>query len=284
MEGTRRLLVALLTVTLLAPLAPLGSAWHKEMGVFMEGTTPGQGWTAVKLSSQGKTISATVRGCDFDWVHWVEVRLYDADGTLLRRSTGSGNEYREGILVEVDSDEFAIHYDSTASTRTGSHCHNARLEVSGLFGVHTLVLIAAGDFDYWTHEILGGFGTEILAVEQDDTAFHYASKDFRGIATVQAWPSLGAHAAAAGEIPMKVTGTLIGFFSSASGGDVMTATGPFGTVACPCTFDEDPALALDTYAAPGAWGPGNYTFSLSGAGAGADFMDVRLVGADVRFP
>lgn len=286
------LTAALLLLALAAPPAPTASADHApypiHLPVLAKGGGAGQGWAAFKVTAQGEWVRATVWGCDYAWNHLVLAYLLDEDLQVIEARSGSGNEHRSGATLTSDAGPVHASAGETAPPPAGTRCSGPGMPARHLNGTYYFVVFAAGDFARWSFELAAGPNAQLLAHTTGTEAFFHASRDFRAPVNAQAWDehaysSAGAHAVAAGEVRLTVEGRLFGGFSSL-GADTLTASTPEGERACPCDFTRTLAGDLGSIPTEPSWGPGEYVFRATGAGAGGDFMDVRLWGADVRLP
>ena len=195
----------------------------------------------------------------------------------------------------MEADEQRTVYEAPQMMMVGDHLPGTPEEPQ----TYTVLLWWSGDPEGGTRLTSTGEGDVRLgAMEGGDDAHLLMSSDFDGVAdagvNASAPPSAdypngvgaGVRATVGGSETFKIDGTLVGSFMVAGqlavqANALTTATPSGGVLACgivdQCRWWE--------MTGPGVMGPGTYTFSQSGAGAGIGaFHDTMLSVVDAVFP
>lgn len=247
---------------------PVESVLHEQTGT-------GPVWHAVPVATDGADVSVEIALRGVKDPAGVMIAVF-RHGTPLHSSTFLRSPSSTDALVSVDAGPGTITVE--------------RLEYgndSGDFGARTtmrdapadvygFVAFAAGAVVEWDLTVSGEPGAAIAGtLAQGTRTFLRHARDFRGTANLSLF-ALGTGARVNGATTAVLGaehGLVARFFHPFTNENAMTARTPGGReVECSCTLWGDD-------------GPGDYTFSLTGAGAGTNaFASTALIAADAAIP
>lgn len=280
---TKTVGAAAITLLFLVPAVQVG-ADEETLELPFSLDRSGPGWVFYKVHANDATFQAfythTIQGQDVQSAFFVWNEDFQPVGNFTF-STGS----MVGAYVHTEGDdEDAItvdaYQDGTGWGWGWTTINSSRLHGSTFYVLHWL----AGGIDERSHGLAGGDGVELLAVEEDDSAFLYTVRDFEGPLVAQTGLLVGGgHAVIDGSLEHTASEMLVAtiredrFFLGTWAGDLAAET-PMGRYECPCTWD---GLAADQQAEPGI-----YRFEMSSVGAGywASGPAIYVSGAEVRIP
>lgn len=284
------MLVVLVAAT--APLTARVAARADTLPVVASGGGPKHGWAAIEWSHTGGAQGVlTILNSNVSGPGFASLYVYDAsDRTLAGGNVGItgnlGDAHLAANLPPAPAAEKTI--VTSRSIPYGGEV-NVTFDSSSLPpGTYKAVFVAGGDGSGWSWALKGNSQVSApMATTSGPDVSAYSSKDFSGPVSTQAYAgaysvsSMGAALNVGTQRAMTATHTLIGIGFFAPGTTVktdMTMRGPDGDAQnCPC--------ALSDFKGAGAAGPGTWTFSYTGGGAGfSNWSDVVLGAADVSLP
>lgn len=277
-----RVLPVLVAASIAFGFAPTAVAYHNPAGpLIARGGDPGNGWVALTFASDGSPVSGELLG------YFRKLKLpavfavysYRGDGSFgggTRLTFEPPGSLGTKVYVDANVADQNIHYEVYDEFDSNSY-GGMGIQVTGLKGVLTLLLVASSDTTHWTWSLEGGPGVQLLAVATGERAIWAVERDFRGPANVQAWVrGVGGHVIVDASAPFEVKQTWVGGYLSQLFGlptaDRLELSTPVGERQCSCSFYD--------LVGPNRAGPGSYTARLTGAGPSSVFV----WGADARLP
>lgn len=281
-------LAALLTLAAIIAPAP-GIAFHDDSTPLLgSGSATGEAWAAYRFTTDGGKVVGDIEATNVSWPIQGGVLVYDTDGRVAGGAIWTVLEKGNGVLVNANlTPEHQVQVStlqpvSTEAFGVGIRLNNPDLGPPDWVGEFTFLMWIGGTAERTEHSLRGVPGVGLAGRTSGSHTFLYTSKDFKGLANVQVGDSnANARLNAKTSVTIEARQTLIGNYRSVgTGADQMSVDRPSGPHPCPCSFLDFTPVGLST-----PFGPGTYTFNLSGAGAGTtNLHEIVLGGADALLP
>lgn len=288
---TRGLIGLVVLLAAFAPLVIRTAARADTLPVVASGGGPGHGWAAIEwTNAPGAQGVLTILNSNVSGPGFASLYLYDANDRALTGGnvgiTGNmGDVHLQANLPPAPAAEKTV--VTSRSIPYGGEVNLTFDSASLAPGTYKAVFVGGGDGTGWTWALKGNSAVSApVATTGGSDVFAYSSKDFWGTASTQAYAgwgavaSMGAALNVATQRSVTAAHTLVGIGFFAPGTVTrtdMTMHGPTGTQSCTCSFSG--------FQGPGVVGPGTWTFTYTGGGAGfSNWSDMVLGAADAWLP
>lgn len=257
--------------------APVGGAGSSN--VLAQGQEEGLGWSAHRVHATNSTFSTGLTLHEVAHPFQLGQLVYNESGlvfghvfTFDQGQRGHHVHALDGTDVEVNVSNYET-FEQSGNVSATVTVHN------GTGSYLSLQWIGASAGSTFSYKLEGDLDVEHVGTRAGPDAFFYRSRDFQGVASLQAsYGTPGARAQVLTERVVETDHRVVGSFAygfiGLFGVDRMTVDTPSGTQECPCRPWS--GLSIDGE-------PGTYRFQLTGAGAN-QLGEVFMSGADMELP
>ncbi|GEM_PF-3742470 len=277
---------ALITALLLAlPLAGASILPPSDLPVLVHAEGDGHGWMSMRVRTDGSPFVVEIEGLGAQAPVLVIMDMLDGSGASLGHGLTGGfsgwqGAYVTGSLAGQDARVEQMSGQGSLGFGLNALFNDPAAPGPRLVGTYAFVMWVGGETRSWDGDVRGGPGIEVLGVDHGERTMLASARSFQATANAGATAlGLSAHAVVDGTVRFHAEDHPFGLYEPWLPGAWTTTTmdTPAGTQACACErFDAS---------GPGALGPGDYAFHLTGASAGLEGPDdVFLTFADARVP